>query len=564
MTQAGAARRGLIALLLAGSLVAAPSAGAADEGLRLLWLQDGRLQGELLLHADSRRALKGGELTAQRTPLGSVWKLFVHAFLLDSGAPAPDYVCSHGGGEEVYCCGPGQRIDRDAALLKSCGAFFAPSRLQIDAQSWRSYWQRLQAPAWLLDLSKLAPQTEVPVGELLAVLDRLPTREAQQRLLSASVIDAPPPVFDALGSRLRVKTWSWHRGEDRAARIGGFAGWLSDGSPLWAQGAGTSRSVLERHARSLAAALPEPSARIAAADASQDCVLVPMFARYPLRSVRARGSHQATPAGALRGEFELRFASGSEFSIRSAGELSLAYTDAGPQILGRFTREDYVARVLEREAATEPLAAARALALVARSYLQQNAEREGHCLRIEDSSARQRVLARPPSSAARAVAAFSEGLVLSGSAVGYHLDEAGPNRLVWRDAEQAARAGAGTFALLQQAFPRASLAAWDSPRAQCQPLPEARAWLLARLPRWRPQLRAEVGYEEVEDFEVCRLQSGRPFVDRISRRIHVRGLRSLQDRLDLTHEYLHLGFEAHPHGQDEDFIETRTRRLELE
>jgi uncharacterized protein YfaQ (DUF2300 family) len=44
----------------------------------------------------------------------------------------------------------------------------------------------------------------------------------------------------------------------------------------------------------------------------------------------------------------------------------------------------------------------------------------------------------------------------------------------------------------------------------------------------------------------------------------VRGVRSLQDRLDLTHEYLHLAFEAHPNGQDETYIEGLARHLLLE
>ncbi|MNG15361.1 hypothetical protein D3C84_991830 [compost metagenome] len=63
---------------------------------------------------------------------------------------------------------------------------------------------------------------------------------------------------------------------------------------------------------------------------------------------------------------------------------------------------------------------------------------------------------------------------------------------------------------------------------------------------------------------MCRLLSGRPHVDRERRRIYVRELYSLQDRLDLTHEYLHLAFEAHPNGQDEGYIESLARQLLLE
>ncbi len=58
--------------------------------------------------------------------------------------------------------------------------------------------------------------------------------------------------------------------------------------------------------------------------------------------------------------------------------------------------------------------------------------------------------------------------------------------------------------------------------------------------------------------------SGRPYVDRERERIFVRGLYSLQERLDLTHEYLHLAFRAHPSGQDENYVESLARRLLLE
>ena len=81
---------------------------------------------------------------------------------------------------------------------------------------------------------------------------------------------------------------------------------------------------------------------------------------------------------------------------------------------------------------------------------------------------------------------------------------------------------------------------------------------------WRQRLENEVGYNEVSTFAVCRLAFGRPYVDRERQRIYVRGVLSLQDRLDLTHEYLHLAFEAHPNGQDETYIEGLARHLLLE
>lgn len=100
--------------------------------------------------------------------------------------------------------------------------------------------------------------------------------------------------------------------------------------------------------------------------------------------------------------------------------------------------------------------------------------------------------------------------------------------------------------------------------AACQALPNAEDWLRRQRREWRPVLDAEPGYAEIPQFSVCRLASGRPHVDRERRRIFVRGLFSLQDRLDLTHEYLHLAFEAHPNGQDEAYVERLARQLLLE
>ena len=100
--------------------------------------------------------------------------------------------------------------------------------------------------------------------------------------------------------------------------------------------------------------------------------------------------------------------------------------------------------------------------------------------------------------------------------------------------------------------------------AACQPLPVAEDWLHKQRRSWRELLDREPGYAETAEFAVCRLYSGNPHVDRERRRIYVRGLLSLQDRLDLAHEYLHLAFDAHPNGQDETYIEGLARHLLLE
>jgi uncharacterized protein YfaQ (DUF2300 family) len=492
------------------------------------------------------------------TPLGSLWKLYMHAWLLDTQAPERPYACLGQDPDEVYCCDPGESIARSQALVKSCGLYYAPARLGIDPAAWRGYWTQRNAPAWLIDLTQLQPATEVAVADLLSTLATLPAQAELRRLLLDVVVQArDPQVLAELGGRLRVKTWSWHRPSASAERIGGFAGWQVDGTPVFASAAGSSQAVLARFAAPLAQAL-DPATSID----SGECVDVALFARYPIATVTSNGG--AARPGALRGEYRVRFANGNELRVDSHGELLLSREQGIPRLTARLTREDYVARVLDREAAAEPVAAAQALSIAIRSYLKQTARHAGTCLAIDDSSAEQRVAPRGPSAASRAIVAATADLVLSGSAVGYHRDQAGTDRLSWQSAVTQAQAGAGYAQILGQAFPRAELTRWDQPDHACEPLPAASDWLHARVMQWRERLQPEAGYQESADFSVCRLGQGRPHVDRAHARIYARGLTSLQDRLDLTHEYLHLAFEAHPRSSDEAFVESLARRLLLE
>ena len=60
---------------------------------------------------------------------------------------------------------------------------------------------------------------------------------------------------------------------------------------------------------------------------------------------------------------------------------------------------------------------------------------------------------------------------------------------------------------------------------------------------------------------VCLLPQGRPYADKQAQRIYVRPNPSLDGRIALTHEYLHLAFAHHPNGEDETYIEDLARRL---
>lgn len=165
--------------------------------------------------------------------------------------------------------------------MRSCGLYFEPQRLALRPEAWRGYWQARQAPAWLLDLERLQPQTRVPVKELLEQLQQLPAQgEARRVLLDVALQAGDGHAVASLGGRLRVKTWSWLDDHDPQARQGGFAGWLVDGTPLWLGGPGTSKMILDRYAEVLGRFLPSPWP----ADPGR-CVEVNLFSRYPLRSV---------------------------------------------------------------------------------------------------------------------------------------------------------------------------------------------------------------------------------------------------------------------------------------
>ncbi|MEG3010674.1 MAG: DUF2300 domain-containing protein [Pseudomonas sp.] len=523
-------------------------ATAQDESLRVAY------KGELLSLSQTQLIAREPLPPSLDAPLGSLWKLFVYAWLVDTGAREPAYECRGQSKEEVYCCSAGGKIERDQALVKSCGLYFEPARLGISSTDWRAYWQTRQAPSWLLDLPLVQPATRVSVADLLKVLSSLPAQNQMRRVLLDVVLNAADGnVVGELGGRLRVKTWSWLGDKDPQSRQGGFAGWTVDGSPVWAGGRGTSQMVLRNYGQALATVLPT----VRPVETGR-CVEVGLFSRYPV--LRVLAGDRAVTSGPLQGDYRVEFANGNALDIHSDGELFLLNN----KLVARLDREEYVARVLDREAKPEPAEAAKALAVAIRTYLLQNAARSGDCLSIDDSSTRQRVAPRPASAESRSIAAWTADLVLAGSIVTYHSDQPGPDKLAWQQAVEQANAGQRYDAILLHAYPRASLSRWDNPVASCEALPAAQDWLQKQRRGWRPKLESETGYNEVSTFAVCKLAFGRPFVDRERQRIYVRGVLTLQDRLDLTHEYLHLAFEAHPNGQDETYIEGLARHLLLE
>lgn len=498
---------------------------------------------------------------SRMVPLGSLWKLFVYLYAVESRTPLPDYRCTGRDPEEVYCCDAGQAVSRDAALAQSCGLFFAPARLALPMASWRTYWTRKlgAAPggdmAWLAAPSSLSPERTVRLDSLLRALAAIPPAsraEAEHALLRVVLDGRGADSVRWFGSRLRVKTFSWHEGKER---LGGAAGWLADGTPVWFAGQGTSSTVLRAWAPRLAAALPQ------AEPDDSGCVMVDYFARYPVRAVQ--GPDGPAVPGPLHGRYRVLFENGQALALRSAGDMVLdKQPDGRWQLRGRFGVNEYVARVIDREAGAEPAEAARALAVSARSYLQQNARQVAGCQQIADSSATQRVSPNPASAAALAAARWTDQLVVDGAPVRYHRDTPSADTLAWTRAAMLARQGKSFDEVLADAYPHGVLAAAGNSGMRCTRLAQNEAWLERELPRWQRVLRQEAGYEAPANLPaVCALASGVPYSEQSRNRIFMRPLATREDRITLAHEYLHLGLRRHPRGQDEDYVERLARRL---
>jgi uncharacterized protein YfaQ (DUF2300 family) len=549
-------------LLLCGSALVAVS-----PALELAWQQEGTARYSLLSQDVQTLRDRGGvrlprELT---TSLGSLWKLFVYAYIAGKGLDVPEYVCKGSDVKaEAFCCAAGRSIGPDDALAQSCGLFFEPARLGITPEEWRAYWHPLlpSSALWLEDLSRLQPDTQVSVESLLGALAAIPPRtrlqtvHALSRLLFNGRVDGTLPY---LGSRLAVKTWTWDSPEKKGVRVGGFAGWLSDGTPVWARTEGSSAQILKRWAPALSVWLDT----FHDSPDETECVVVAFFTGYPVKELIDLETRRPAPPGVLDGSYRVYFRKGSYLKIRSHGELSLVEPQTGPRIFGRLGLNDYIARVLTREAAAEPVEAARALAVAARTYLLQNGAYRLGCYHIDDSSRNQRVSPNPTGVAAQRVAAWTDGLILKGVDVHYHSDRPSLNRLSWSQAIALAREGRSFDQILAVAYPGGSLGSmYAGVEGDCERMTEVEAWLQGQSRQWNRMLVAQAGFEAPPaDLTVCRVKYGNPYSDIGRRRIYARGLQSSNDRIALAHEYLHLGFRWHSRGTDETFVESTARKL---
>ena len=504
---------------------------------------------------------------AERVPLGSLWKLFVYAYLVGAEQEAPDYACTGSvPTEEVYCCAPGEKVSANEALAKSCSLFFMPDRLGINAEKWRAYWQResANAPEWLFRIKSMRPEQQVSVISLLAALASIEGQSKQATMSALQRVILEPrarALLSSTGSTLRVKTWSWF--EESSAkgrantrrRIGGFAGWLADGTPVWLKGSGTSASVIEGAANRLADHLP------VASPVETACVKVRFFTRYPVSEVLL-DTHPA-PEGRLHGKVEVRFINGQKLFFTGVGDIGLDRSAPKPRLMGRFGLNDYIARVIEREASGEPVHAARALAVAARTYLIRHADFGSGCYEINDDSRAQRVSPHVPGQAARQAAEWTDGLILSNTAGRYHLEKEAKDQLAWKTAVAEAKQGMHWEEILQHAYENAGFGILgEDDVGECMALANAENWLKTQEKRWKNRLASMAGYERPSPLpQVCQLRHGNPYADIERNRIYATGVASPNERLTLTHEYLHFALAYHPRGRDEAFVEQTARLL---
>ena len=513
-----------------------------------------------------------------KVPLGSLWKLYVYNFLVDQGLPEKPYQCHAGKAAAVgdeYCCSQNESISRDTALARSCGAYFAPKRLQIDAANWQQYWQK-KAPnvKWLHAISDMQPQTQISVQELLTSLNSLSSSsvaQSRQALLGRLLQPQWSALLPHLGGAYRFKTFTWQHPQYAGAYFGGAAGWLADGTSFWLGGAGSSKEVLFKAAPKLAELIPVRAHYRQAFD--EECVAVRYFKRYPIQQVallapvKAQAntkqnlqSNSQVASGTLRGQYIVQFNNGNAIHLVSNGELTLSNSDRKLQIWGKLGMQEYLARVLDREADATKTEAAKALSIAARSYVYQNGRFHQGCWQMEDDSRKQRVSPNPASVAASQVVALTEGLSLTGSPIYYHQNKTSANTLNWQAAVSSAAQGANYLAILLAAYPNAS---WrlNQHAQQCQRMPSAEQYVQQNASVAQRQLADTAGFEPVKVLKVCQLDYGNPYADQQTMSIYLRDWRNENDRITLWHEYLHLALRFHPNGKNETYIEQAARLL---
>lgn len=505
---------------------------------------------------------KNGEISSVRsledalaTPLGSLWKLFVYIWLTDKGIIPEPYICKGGKPEESFCCKPGYAVRAEEALYLSCGLFFDPERLRIDPQEWKMYWKDHVGLdfEWLTRIEILKADTEVRVKELLTALyqmNRLGFALSKTQSVLSKVLTqgTAKGAVRYLGNTVKIKTFTWNHPMLKDKYMGGFAGWLNDAASVWLAGEGKSHDVLSGWEGGLANLLNRPRAKT-----RESCVEVRFFERYPIEKILRLPDEETVGSGPLKGMFRIVFKNGNSLTFKTDRGLYCEKSN----IIGRFDLNEYTARVIDREIETEPPEAAKAFAIIIRTYLLQNAARDKGCFRIADSSHFQRVSVQSPSPEAMNLSYWTDDLVLTGGKpVNYRSDQTDSESFSWTRAKKLAEDGCYFDEILRIAYPGSEIGLTDiRENRDCERLPGIESWLRLNAEKWQRYLMSLPGYEQPESFEVCLLRSGNPCSDSENNRIIVRSADTVEDRISIAHEYLHLAFKNHPSGMDENFIE---------
>jgi uncharacterized protein YfaQ (DUF2300 family) len=500
----------------------------------------------------------------QLVPLGSLWKLFVSAYLVESHLNQPLYRCAGQDSEEIFCCKKDEAIDFDQALAQSCGPYFSPKRLRITSRSWKSFWQeRISfAKPWLWDIENMQPATRVSLNDLLTVLAEFPAKlkefpEIERKLLGVVINGTAAHAIRHLGTSFRVKTYTW-RDEPNENFSGGFAGWLQNGKVVFAHGQGSGGKLV----KSYLSLLENIAFENLAPSKSSVCVRVKHFEQYPIsKIINLQSQKEVKRAAELQGSFSVHFKNGNKLSFSNSFS-GLRLTPEN-KIMGEYAFEDYIARVLQREVFAEPLEAAKAFAVAARTYLLQNAIVRNGCFEIPDSTHFQRVAIGELDSRYLKIARWSDGLILKVKpGIRYHSSSHQQGQLSWDHAKELAAAGLYFDQILLDAYSTNNFELYTHQHYEpCLPLSKAFAFVRQKQNQWRGVLKRKVGYSEVKAISVCKTNLNNPYSVYSRGLIFLPHFNSEEDQVSLAHEYVHLSFQDHPISRDERFVEETARSL---
>jgi uncharacterized protein YfaQ (DUF2300 family) len=350
-------------------------------------------------------------------------------------------------------------------------------------------------------------------------------------------------------------------GDGAGGYVGGAAGWLDPRTRFWLRGPGKGAAVIGRWFDELRVKFTSADGEgpgLATSDQPQVCTN--FLSRYSVTVVRAEGGVAADP-GPLYGDFVASLKHGTTARFTSRGNVFLKKRGAVYHLGGCFTLDDYIARVIQREGGTLPVEARKALAVVARTYLLQQATRwDDNHLYMPDSTRWQRVSIDEPSRDNRHIAATTTGLILNGE-VFFHQDQAGEDTFSLTASAHQAGDGLQYDEILAIAFPALKIVPlWSLKEVSCDELAVAGEWLRFNLDVWKKDL-IPLGADMEAPTTVCHNRAHKAFY--FDKRIYMADFQDTEDQITLVHEWLHAAFAATPLGEDEGRIEGLAKRLVL-